>query len=292
MTEEARVAGRAGFVGAFSVYTPEPAREIPVVVEVPHAGLFVDAPALATMVAPLRALGRDADLFVDELYADVAALGATLIVAHASRYVIDLNRGPDDYDGISVDQGGAQALPRGLIWRTGTEGDPILGRRLTQAELLRRKRVYYEPYHRTVEGALAAKKARFGCAVLLAAHSMPSQGRRGHVDVGVGRADVVPGTRGGTTAASSLIRTVERVCAEHPASWKHDDPYKGGFSTGHYGAPERDVHAIQIELARRLYMDEDRLVPLDPGFERTRALCEALVTALGAAARPGLAQAP
>lgn len=292
MTDDALPLSLSGFGSALTVRTPDPAREIPVVVEVPHAGLFVDAPALAMMIAPLRALGRDADLLVDELYAGVAALGATLIVAHASRYVIDLNRGPDDYDGVSVDQGGAQAYPRGLIWRTSTEGDAILGRRLPQAELARRKRLYYEPYHRAVQGALAAKKERFGCAVLLAAHSMPSQGRRGHVDVGVGRADVVPGTRGGTSAARPLIREVERVCAAHQASWKHDDPYKGGFATGHYGAPATDVHAIQIELARRLYMDEDRLVPTEPGFAQTRALCEALVTALGAAARPGLSKEP
>lgn len=267
-------------LGGFSVHPPE-GREIPVVVEVPHAGTHVDAAALATMIAPLRALGRDADLFVDELYAEAPQLGATLIVAHVSRYVIDLNRGPDDYDGAAVEGGPAQQLPRGLVWRTSTEGDPILARRLGQPELRRRRASYYDPYHAAVRAALDEKKARFGYAVLLAAHSMPSQGRRGHVDVGVGRADVVPGTRGRTTAAAPFLREVEATCAAHALSFKHDDPYKGGFATGHYGVPARGVHAVQIELARRLYMDEDRLVPVEPGFTRTRAFAAALVQALG-----------
>ncbi len=250
-------------------------------VEVPHAGLFVDAASLATMIAPARAVGRDADLFVDRLFSHAPALGASLLVAHLSRYVIDLNRGPDDYDGLAVERGGSHNLPRGLIWRTSTEGDPILAKRLPQSELERRMREFYRPYHQALTQLLARKHERFGFAILLCAHSMPSQGRRGHVDVGAGRADVVPGTRGRTTAAGAVIDAVEAVAAGLGFSVKHDDPYKGGFSTGHYGRPADHVHAVQVELARRLYMDESELT-LDPaGFEATQDLADALVQALG-----------
>ena len=110
---------------------------------------------------------------------------------------------------------------------------------------------------------------------------MPSTGRRGHVDVGAGRADVVPGTRGRSSAAGLVIDRVDQVAEQHGLSVKHDDPYKGGFSTGHYGRPTEGWHAVQVELARRIYMSEDALSRLPGGFESTRAFCRELVTALG-----------
>lgn len=266
----------------FTVVEPDPSRESAVIVEVPHAGLHIDPASLADMVAPLRCIGRDADLLVDAVAADTAAHGATLIVANYSRYVVDLNRGPSDYDGLAVEGGPLQNVPRGLVWRTSTEGDPILARRLGREELERRLSTFYRPYHATIATVIERKKRRFGRAIVLCAHSMPSQGRRGHVDVGVGRADVVPGTRGRTTARAQVIDAVDALTRSHGFSVKHDDPYKGGFSTGHYGKPDEGVDAIQIELARRLYLDEERLTLVSPGFERTKALLEGCVVALGA----------
>ena len=235
------------------------------------------------MVVPARSIGRDADLFVDELFADAASVGASFIAANVSRYVVDLNRGPTEFDGLAVERGSPQNLPRGLVWRISTEGDPILAKRLTTAELERRMETVYRPYHAALTSLLERKKQRFGFAILLCGHSMPSQGRRGHVDVGVGRADVVPGTRNRTSAAGSLIDLVDEAIRDLGYSVKHDDPYKGGFSTGHYGRPQDDVHAIQIELARRLYMDEDELCSKSPGFERTRELCLSIVKRLAGA---------
>lgn len=273
------------FRGAFQVVEPT-VEETAVVVEVPHAGVFVDAASLADMIAPARCIGRDADLFVDEVFADAPSAGATLLVATHSRYVVDLNRGPNDYDGMAVEGGPiggpAANLPRGLIWRTSTEGDAISMRRASREELERRMSTIYRPYHEALAGLLSRKKERFGYAILVCGHSMPSKGRRGHVDVGVGRADVVPGTRGRTTAGAQVIDTVDQVARSLGFSVKHDDPYKGGFSTVHYGKPQQQVHAIQIELARRLYMDEERLAPLAEGMARTRALATRLVQALGA----------
>jgi len=269
-------------VKPFRVEEPARASETPVVVEVPHAGVYIDPESLAWMCAPARAVGRDADLWVDALFEGAPKLGATLLVSNVSRYVVDLNRTATDYDGLAVEGGPEGNLPRGLIWRTTTEGDAILGRRLTASELARRIAWLYDPYHRTLEALLAGKRKRFGYAILLCAHSMPSTGRRGHVDVGTGRADVVPGSRGRTSAAGSIIDCVERVAKGAGLSVKHDDPYKGGFSTSHYGRPLSGCHAVQIELARRNYMDEDTLAPLAAPFARVRAFGEALVTALSA----------
>ncbi len=270
----------------FEVFSPQGA-EIPVVVEIPHAGLFIDPTAAAFTVAPVRSVGRDADLFVDRLYERAASLGASALVANASRYVVDLNRGPTDYDGAAVDGGGASPFPRGLVWRITTEGEPILGRRLPRGELERRLRTVYEPYHATLRSLLSAKLERFGFAILLCAHSMPSAGRRGHVDVGALRVDVVPGSRGRTSAAAPVLDAVDAVCARHRLSVKHDDPYKGGFATSHYGRPSDGIHAIQIELARRLYMDEDLLALAPEGLARLQRFADDLVGSLGGLDLPG-----
>lgn len=266
----------------FVVQRPEPSRELPVVVEIPHAGVSIDPPSLAWMVAPIRSLGRDADLYVDEVFREAAAWGATLLVAKLSRFVVDLNRARDDYDGHSAEGGMAENRPRGLIWRTTTEGEPILLRRLPKTEVERRLELVYDPYHQTLTRLLAAKKAKFGFAILLAGHSMPSTGRRGHVDVGRGRADIVPGTRGRTSAGPEVVACAEQAAGKAGFSLKHDDPYQGGYSTAAYGRPEDGIHAIQIELARRIYMDEDALVLSPEGLGRTRGFAEDLVRRLGA----------
>lgn len=255
--------------------------ESPVVVEIPHAGLVIDGPAAAFTVAPVRSVGRDADLYVDRIYERASTLGATCLVANASRYVVDLNRGPADYDGAAVEGGGAAPFPRGLVWRITTEGEPILARRLPRAELERRVREMYEPYHATLDRLLRAKRDRFGFAILLCAHSMPSQGRRGHVDTGAVRVDVVPGSRGRTSTAGAVLDRVDEVCASHALSVRHDDPYKGGFSTAHYGRPHEGLHAVQIELARRLYMEEDGLAVVPEGLARMQRFAEDVVRALG-----------
>lgn len=260
--------------------------EAPLVVEVPHAGVYVDPATLAQMAGSMRAVGRDADLLVDDLFQDAPDVGASLLTATHSRFVLDLNRGPSEFDGVSVEGGQGSQAPRGLVWRTSTEGEPLLFERLSREELERRVATIYEPYHAALRAELERKRERFGFVILLCGHSMPSTGRRGHVDVGTGRADVVPGSRGRTSAAAAVIDAVDAIATGLGFSVKHDDPYRGGFSTAHYGRPQERVHAIQVELARRIYMDEDRLVPLTTGapppFERTRQLCRALAAGLAA----------
>lgn len=265
---------------SFKVIAPR-APETPVVVEVPHAGLSVDALTLPSLAAPARSIGVDADLYVDQLYAGAPDVGATLLVAEHSRYVCDLNRSEQDVDPLAVVGGSAQRAPHGLIWRDTTEGQRALYQPLSRDELERRLVTYYRPYHQCLTELLAAKRAKFGFAVLLAGHSMPSRGRPGHSDTGRDRADVVPGSRGRTTAAGVIIETPEMVA--RPRGWTvvHDDPYRGGFTTAFYGRPERNQHALQVELSRRLYMNETTLEKKRDGFEETLEFCTSLVAALG-----------
>jgi len=260
----------------------EPTRdETPLVVEIPHAGLIVDGPTLARLAAPARAIGRDADLYVDDLYADAATRGATVLVSHVSRYVVDLNRSEQDVDSESVEGVvSSTRATRGVVWRLTSDGARVLEAPLTRAELERRLDAYYRPYHRTLAALLERKRARFGYAVVLAAHSMPSVGRAGHGDPHAARADVVPGTRGRTSASSRFIDAVDAHARAAGLSVAHDDPYQGGYTTQHYGRPDLSVHVVQVELARRLYMDEPVLTR-HAGFERMRVWCTELAAVLG-----------
>jgi N-formylglutamate deformylase len=263
----------------FELFEPRTSEETPLVVEIPHAGIHVDPESMACSIAPVRAIGRDADLYVDALFEGAHALGATVLVARWSRHVVDLNRARDELDGHTAEGGTATNLPRGVVWRTTTDGEPILARRLDRREVERRLALVYDPYHAALEAALARKRARFGYAVLLAAHSMPTEGRR--AADGPPRADVVPGTQGRTTASASLIDAVEREARAEGLSVRHDDPYRGGWSTRRHGRPREHTHAVQIELARRLYMNETTLAPTPSGWERTARFAARVVTALG-----------
>ncbi len=265
----------------YDLAEPSSTRETPVIVEVPHAGIEMPPEVMAQIDVPQACFARDADLFVDELYADATLEGATLIRANISRYVIDLNRAEDDVDAESVE--GASAIaraPRGVIWRLSGDGARVFAKPLRRAELERRLAAYHRPYHAELRRVLAHKLERFGVAVVLAAHSMPSHARWASGAIGPARADVVPGTRGRTTADGRFIDAVESLAAVHGWSVRHDDPYRGGFTTTHYGRPGDRVHAVQVELARRLYMDEERLA-LHTKSVDVRAWCRGLVAKLG-----------
>jgi len=272
------------FVGPHFVLLPPRGVETPVIVEVPHAGLSVPPHFAATLLASARSIARDADLFVDELYGDAVDAGATLLVARVSRYVVDLNRAETDVDAEAVVHGpSSPRAPRGVVWRLTTDNERCLAAPLTRVELEDRLDEIYRPYHAALAEAVESKLDRFGVCVLLAGHSMPSIGRSGHGDVNVERADVVPGTQGHTTAHASVIDLVERHARDAGLSVKHDEPYRGGYATRYWGRPSRGVHAVQVELARRLYMDETMLVKT-AGFPAIQTFAQGLVRKLGAAA--------
>jgi N-formylglutamate amidohydrolase len=267
----------------FDVIEPR-ATEVPVVVEVPHASLALDPRAIATLAAPACCIGQDADLYVDELYTDAPSLGATMLVSRTSRYACDLNRSEADVDARAVAGAprAAPPAPHGLIWRQSTDGREVLREPLGREEFERRLNDIYRPYHATLRELLDQKCARFGYVILLAAHSMPSSGRSGHPDAGSERAAIVPGSRARTSAAAVVIDCPDPLAARRGWSVAHDQPYRGGFTTAHYGRPALAVHALQVELNRNLYMDEDTLAPLAGGFEQTRDYCRELVQQLAA----------
>ncbi|MCS6798576.1 MAG: N-formylglutamate amidohydrolase [Myxococcota bacterium] len=266
---------------SFELRRPDEARACPVLVEIPHASTHVPESLRDELDVPPDALWRDADLHVDALLADAPAVGASLLCARHSRYVVDLNRAPDDLGTV----GGPSSMPRsgarGVVWSTTSDGRPVLRRPLDEGLVRARVERFHAPYHRVLREEIERLRDRWGWCVLLAAHSMPSVGRAGHADAGVARADVVPGSRGRTSADARVIDLVDAHFRAAGLVVRHDEPYRGGYTTAHYGRPERHVHAIQIELNRALYMDERTGERRVVQFEWLAALLCGLVAALG-----------
>lgn len=255
----------------------------PVLVEVPHAGLSIPEPLRDEILANEDTRRRDADLYVDELYAFAPEVGAALLCARVSRYVVDLNRAPDDVElgALEDPSSGRVGQPRGVVWRVTTDGRPALRTPLDARALSQRLELYHAPYHARIREELEQLRARFGYAVLVAGHSMPAAVRRGAREI-ERRADVVPGSLGGTSADPRVIELVDQHFRGAGLSVRHDEPYRGGFSTAHYGRPEQRQHAIQIEINRSLYMDEVTCAPKPENFARLQVVLRDLVERLGA----------
>jgi len=255
----------------------------PVLVEVPHSGLQVPPEVESEIDATPLSMLRDSDIYVDQLYQRAPENGATLLVSRVSRYVVDLNRGPDDVDSAAVPRHPkARHIPaRGVVWRARTDGTPLLRAPLTVQQFTRRLELFYEPYHRTLREVAAQIREQHGRVVILAAHSMPSAGRRMLGGGAVRRADVVPGTRGRSTADGRIIDLIDSHFREAGLSVKHDDPYRGGWTTSSYGAPKRGQHAVQIELNRALYVDEKTSEIKPNDFAQLQTVLDRLVGKLG-----------
>jgi N-formylglutamate amidohydrolase len=262
--------------GAFTARTP-PEPTSPLVVSVPHAG--VRTAGFEATITPELDVRCDADLLVDRLYRAGEADGPEVFVAaRLSRFVCDLNRDPDDVGkGTVPEHPTARNVDgRGFIWAVTTTGSPALSRPLTMGEW-RARTAIHAAYHDAIARALDRARARFGYAILVDGHSMPSRGRSGHTDTGHARADVVPGDREGTSCAPALTKLVTRHFEAQGLTVRANDPYKGGYVTAHHGRPAEKIHAIQIELRRDLYMDEDRYVAVEPGFGKLQGILSALL---------------
>lgn len=253
----------------------------PVIFEVPHAGLEIPEPLRDELLVHRDTLKRDADLYVDQLCTLVPEAGAALLAARNSRYVVDLNRAPDDVElGTGDDVPARLGQPRGVVWRVTTDGRPALRRPLDAAAIADRLARYHAPYHACLRDALESTRQRFGFVLLVAGHSMPSAVRRGARDV-ERRADIVPGSLGGTSADPRVVELVDHHFRAAGLSVRHDDPYRGGYTTAHYGRPAHKQHAIQIEINRALYMDELTCVPKPEPFARLQSLLRDLAARLG-----------
>ncbi len=259
---------------------------IPVLVDVPHAGEWIPEELLTEMPVEGKTLRRDLDLYVDQIWDRSPEFGATLIYSKVSRYVVDLNRAADDVSPKTVL--GAKRIDapgyyhdRGVVWRTTTDGIPVLSGPMTQDAFARRIETFHTPYHTAIRTEIDRIRDQFGYCILIDGHSMPSMGRSGHTDPGSRRADIVPGDVEGTSCADAVRMTVESHFRSNGYSVATNKPYKGGWITRHFGEPEENVHAIQIEVNRDVYMNEKTFKIREKNMARLNDVCSALVELMG-----------
>ena len=277
----------------FAVVRPEP-QSIPFVFSSPHSGRHYPPDFLAASRLDLMTLRRSEDSFIDSLYAGAPDLGAPLLHALFPRAFLDPNREPYELDpAMFEDSLPAYANTRslrvagglGTVARVVTDGAEIYRRKMVFAEAERRIEDLYLPYHRTLRGLLDETKRRFGYAVLIDCHSMPSVGGPMDQDSGHDRAHFVLGDRFGTSCSPGLTQLAEETLSAMGYTVARNNPYAGGYTTDHYGRPVNGIHALQIEINRALYMDEERIEPHGQ-FERVSRDLMDLIAKL-ASLKPG-----
>ena len=258
------------------------AQTVPFVFASPHSGREYPPEFLAeTRLDPLS-LRRSEDSFVDELFAAAPEFGAPLLAATFPRAFCDANREPWELDPGMFEE----PLPNwvnassarvsaglGTIPRIVASGEAIYRRKLRFAEAERRVGACWQPFHDRLAELVGATRRQFGTCLLIDCHSMPASGTVAK------SADFVLGDAHGTSCAPHVTRLVERTFAELGYAVRRNEPYSGGYITRHYGRPGQGVNALQIEVARSLYMDEARIERV-AGFDTVRDDLTALIGAL------------
>lgn len=263
----------------------------PLVLDSPHSGTVY--PADFRPMCDLATLRRAEDTHVEKLYAFAPALGAAWVEAHFPRSYLDANRDTTEIDTAMLDGEWTDPvstdprvlskvrLGKGLIWKLTDEGLPIYDRLLTVDEVRERIDQCWRPYHAAVAQAVDAAHARHGYSIHINCHSMPAIAGSHATDFpGLAHADFVIGDRDGSTADPALS---QKLCAHLRAlgySVDYNHPYKGVELVRRHGDPAGNRHSIQVEINRRLYMDEATLALDETGAPRLQAHLQSMVLML------------
>ncbi|HTR57865.1 MAG TPA: N-formylglutamate amidohydrolase [Casimicrobiaceae bacterium] len=259
---------------------------LPLVLDSPHSGS--DYPADFEHLPPREVVRQAEDSYVDELYARAPEVGATLVEALFPRAYIDPNRSLVDIDPALLSEpwpgpltpSRKTELGIGLVWRLAQGGVPMYARALSVAEVKQRIARCWEPYHAAVAAALDERHRQFGAVWHVNCHSMPAVGDVMSEDPGRKRAEFVLGDRDGTTCEAELTAFVATTLRAMGYSVAINDPYKGVELVRRHGRPKERRHSLQVEINRRLYLDEATLVK-NEGFPPLQANLRRLLDALG-----------
>ncbi len=222
--------------------------DAPLVISIPHLGTEIPAP-LKHLYSHAALTLADTDWHLDRLYDFAKGVGATVLGARISRYVIDLNRPPDDeslYPGQTT---------TGLCPTETFRGEPVyqLGKAPDQAEKKRRVDAYWQPYHTALSTELDRIRERHPNVLLWEAHSIASVLPR-LFDAKL--PDLNLGTQDGRTANPHVQAAAQAAAADSAYTWVENGRFKGGYITRHFGDPEHGIHAIQLEMCQSTYMNE------------------------------------
>lgn len=296
----------------FNLYRPAgyPAGAGPLVLNSPHSGRNYTAEFRASSRLDAQTLRLSEDSFVDELFASAPSHGASLITATYPRAYVDVNREPMELDPRMFDDSLPQeanirsdrvAAGLGTIARVVSTGLPIYDSKLSYAREKSRIEEIYMPYHAALQSLVEEARARCGYAILIDCHSMPSgqygpfgQTAPSNADVPSRKPtplgdshrahdpDIILGDRFGTSCAPRLTDEIETALREMGYSVARNDPYAGGYCTIRFGRPRTGVHAIQIEINRRLYMDERRIRRRKKAMQRVAVDLDRLIGVVSA----------
>ncbi|HEY4043548.1 MAG TPA: N-formylglutamate amidohydrolase [Rhodopila sp.] len=270
---------------SFRLFAPERPFS-PVIFTSAHSGRIYSADLMAGVRLCALSLRRSEDCFVDELFSAAPAHGAALLAANFPRAFCDANREAWELDQAMF----TDPLPEwvnttssrvsaglGTIARVVASGEAIYSAKLAFAEAERRIFRYWCPYHDTLKRLIGDIRSRFGYCLVIDCHSMPSSSQ---VKRAIARpVDFVLGDLHGSACASRVTRAAEMLLTSKGYLVRRNDPYAGGYITRHYGRPSDDVHVLQIEIARSLYLDEARIERL-PEFLFVQRQMTDLVEAL------------
>lgn len=218
----------------------------PLLISVPHDGRYIPDDIRERMTAAGRDI-PDTDWHVGQLSEFAKDLGASVIVANYSRYVVDLNRPADDsalYKG---------QVATGICPLQSFAGDDLYVEGFYEGEQKNRIFTYWEPYHQGLRSVLDALKLQHGYALLWDAHSIQGEVPR----LFEGELPILNiGTYDGRSCAGEISASVVEVATASDYPSVHNGRFKGGYITRHYGQPADDIHAVQLEISQRAYMDE------------------------------------
>jgi N-formylglutamate amidohydrolase len=274
----------------------EPSRlATPLIFNSPHSGRLYPESFLSAARLDALTLRRSEDAFVDELFAPCVTIGAPLMRANFPRAFLDLNREPYELDPLMFDG----ALPAfantrslrvagglGTIPRVVGESQAIYKKTMPADQAMARIEQLYRPYHARLQALVDRAMRAFGIAVLIDCHSMPSGADNS-------APDFVIGDRYGASAAAWIVESIEGALIGAGYVVRRNKPYAGGFITERHGDPANGRHSVQIEINRKLYMDE-RLIAKHAGWPAISAdlivMAQSLERRIGARlSRPPLA---
>ncbi len=248
----------------FEVSAPAEQR-LPFVFNSPHSGRYYPLSFVQASRLDSVSIRNSEDCYVDELFACVTRLGAPLLKANFPRAFLDVNREPYELDPrmfaeplppFANSQSARVAGGLGTVPRLVAEGQLIYPGRIPLAEALYRIEELYKPYHATLDQLLRATQQQFGFAVLIDCHSMPGGSRAGEIG---SRPDFIVGDRFGRSCNERLTQAAIELLQGLGYTVVHNKPYAGGFITEYYGRPATACHALQIEVNRSLYVNEQTL---------------------------------
>ena len=253
----------------------------PLILSCPHSGRDYPPDFITQSRLDAQSLRRSEDAWLDRILTPLARThDLALLEALFPRAWVDVNRAERDQDPLLIPDlppDHAQPSPRafagfGVIPRKVSAQLELYDRPLFFAEAQARLADCYHPWHQALRQLIDDTTAVFGYCLVLDCHSMPG------LTIAGKKVDIVLGDRFGQSCAPALSRRVHDTLCD--LTTQRNSPYAGGYITAHYGAPERGVHLLQIELARPLYMDSESLTPTEEGLAQVTQALDRVITGL------------